>query len=114
LLLSLLILAEAVDTIRSLFPWGNPSYHGACLLDLGANSISVKKHRCILALFLTGASYDANWALISIVVFASHCTFASLTTFKYFFALKAGWGRTPLVSLMIRDVGVTCVLMLSE
>lgn len=111
LLLSLLILSEAMGSIRLLFPWGNPSYHGACLLTLGAKSISMKRHRCIPAV---PCRCDAKWVLLSLVVFASNCTLASLTIFKYFFALRAGWGRTPLVSLMIRDVSLTCALMFSE
>ena len=29
-----------------------------------------------------------------------------LTLFKYFIAVRAGWGRTPLVSLVVRDGSV--------
>lgn len=35
--------------------------------------------------------------------FIVHCTLIGLTLFKYFFALRSGWGRTPLVSLVVRD-----------
>lgn len=41
--------------------------------------------------------------LLSVLGFIVHCILICLTMFKYIIAVRAGWGRTPLVSLIVRD-----------
>jgi hypothetical protein len=80
-LLSILILMEVAGTVRLLWWRLNTDFYGICLL---------------LQLTRSGRNQ-------SILCFSVHCMLISLTLFKYFFALRAGWGRTPLVSLVVRD-----------
>lgn len=46
--------------------------------------------------------------------FTVHCTLIGLTWLKYLFAIKAGWGRSPLVSLVIRDSSIVYAAMVSK
>jgi len=81
LLLSFLILTEAAGMLRMLSIRHTTQFNGTCLLIRG--------------------SKDHNYQ--SLLGFVVHCTLIGLTWFKYYVALKAGWGRTPLVSLVVRD-----------
>ncbi|KAG6374056.1 hypothetical protein JVT61DRAFT_4696 [Boletus reticuloceps] len=79
-LLSTVILMEAAGTARSISLQQTAGFYGTCLL-----------------LPLTrNATYQTILALIV------HCTLIGLTLFKYLLASRAGWGKSPLVALVVR------------
>ncbi|KAF8556762.1 hypothetical protein OG21DRAFT_553100 [Imleria badia] len=80
-LLLMLILAETAGTVRILSLRQTNQFHGTCLL---IQSSKQSKYQTILG-------------------FTVHCMLITLTLVKYFIAVRAGWGRTPLVSLVVRD-----------
>ncbi|KAG6374057.1 hypothetical protein JVT61DRAFT_4697 [Boletus reticuloceps] len=80
-LVLILILTETGGSVRILWQQQYTDFHGMCLLIKGS----------------LGSKYQ------TIFGFIIHCTLIGLTLIKYFFALRAGWGRAPLVSLVVRD-----------
>jgi len=70
-----------IDPVRVLWRQQHSHFHGTCLLIKGSPS---SKYQTIFG-------------------FLIHCILIGLTLIKYFFALRAGWGRAPLVSLVVRD-----------
>lgn len=51
---------------------------------------------------------------LSILALCTQTTILFLTFAKQIFAARTGWGRTPLVSLMIRDGSFAFVAIFSE
>ncbi|KAG6374060.1 hypothetical protein JVT61DRAFT_4701 [Boletus reticuloceps] len=93
--LLILILTEVGGSVRSLWVGHDSGFYGTCLL----------------------VSPDKSAMDQSILGFIVHCTLIGLTLFKYYFALRAGWGRTPLVSLVVRDnttVYTTIIFLLAS
>ncbi|KAJ8594131.1 hypothetical protein M405DRAFT_730282, partial [Rhizopogon salebrosus TDB-379] len=58
---------------------------------------------CILSKPLPESVYLMQVSLFSIVILVTQTTILGLTLMKHILAKRAGWGRTPLVSLLIRD-----------
>ncbi|KAF8130278.1 hypothetical protein EV363DRAFT_1432182 [Boletus edulis] len=93
--LLILILTEVGGSARSLWVGHDSGFYGTCLL-------------------LAPDKKGTNQSILGFIV---HCALIGLTLFKYCFALRAGWGRTPLVSLVVRDnstVYITIILLLTS
>jgi len=50
----------------------------------------------------------------SIIVFSTHTSLMGLILLRHALARRAGWGRTPIVSLLLRDSGVTHLVISSK
>ncbi|KAF8438563.1 hypothetical protein L210DRAFT_2273840 [Boletus edulis BED1] len=90
-LVLILILTETAGSVRILWQQQHADFHGMCLLIKGS----------------LGSKYQ------TIFGFVIHCILIGLTLIKYFFALRAGWGRTPLVSLVVRENSTVYATILS-
>ncbi|KAI9571814.1 hypothetical protein HD554DRAFT_2299719 [Boletus coccyginus] len=62
--------------------------------------------------FMEHVFYYDRLAITAIKRFTVHFMLISMTLFKYFLARKAGWGRTPLISLVVRDGSTVYATML--
>ncbi|KAI9460760.1 hypothetical protein HD554DRAFT_2196738, partial [Boletus coccyginus] len=97
-LLSILILMEPGAAVKTILLRKPTDFYGTCLL-LRPTSNSTDQRRVLVLLVL------------GLIV---HCMLVCMTLFKYFFALRAGWGRTPLVSLVVRDGSTVYATMLYD
>jgi hypothetical protein len=70
-----------------------------------------------LLLWVRAVTYSisfANYSMDSFSIGLSQLTVLVLTVVKHVLTRRAGWGRTPIVSLMLRDGTLVFIVMISK